>query len=97
MASVVIISGLAIYFTVRHVEKKKNKKRALKAQLALERSYAEGNSFIDNASPRSSHEEPPAYNNERLPAYIPGTHSAAVEDIKRDLGLSNPAPRVMVH
>jgi hypothetical protein len=69
MASVVIAIGAIAYFTTEKVHERKQKKRALKAQEALDRGVVEELSAVDGTTDHSNNEDLPAYHKESLPAF----------------------------
>lgn len=70
MASVVVALGFAVYFTAEKIHDRKKKKRALKAQAALQNDSADEISTIDDATEDDQMEENlPAYSKENLPPY----------------------------
>jgi len=61
MASVVIAIGAIAYFTTEKVHERKQKKRALKAQEALDRGVVEELSAVDGTTDHSNDEDLPEY------------------------------------
>ena len=70
MALVLAVAvGAAIVLTSKKIHSRKKKKRALKAQKALQDSLHEGKATIDNATVHRHIDDLPAYHTESLPPY----------------------------
>jgi len=69
MASIVVAIGFAIYISTAKIHERKERKRALKAQEALERGLVEELSTIDDAAGHLNNERLPVYHDARLPPY----------------------------
>lgn len=69
MASVVIAIGIAVFYSTEKIRERKEKKRALKAQEALDRGLVEELSTVDDTTGHLNDEHLPAYHKENLPPY----------------------------
>jgi hypothetical protein len=69
MASIVVAIGVVIYISAAKVHESKEKKRALKAQGALERGLVEELSTIDDITDHLDNEHLQVSHKERLPPY----------------------------
>ncbi|KAK2760695.1 hypothetical protein FQN54_001930 [Arachnomyces sp. PD_36] len=86
MASLVVIAvGAGIYVAAEKIHDRKEKKRALKAQQALEQDSFEKDSVIADATEPGKMDELPAYHQENLPPYQRvDQHPASKAAKKRD-------------
>jgi hypothetical protein len=84
MASVVIAIGIAVYYSTEKIRERKEKKRALKAQEALDRGLVEELSAVDDTTGHLiNNEDLPAYHKENLPPYRMQDQHRAFQTDKR--------------